>query len=84
MRRTVTGIVLAAALLLPGSGLAASKQSTLPTPLSLLEMVMGWAGQLIGHVAEGTKEGTAPQAYTWGDDRDDPLPQAGTTIDANG
>jgi len=85
MRRTVIGIVLAAALLLPELGLAASRQSAKPTPPSLWEIVVEWAGRLVGrHAGNTMKDTLTPPAHPISGDGGNEVPQSGTTIDPYG
>ena len=58
MRRTVTGIVLAAALLTPASSMAASRQNAMPTLLSWWDAVVECANRIVmpgGNAGSGIK-----------------------------
>ena len=87
MKRTVFGIVLAAALLSPVSGMAAPRHGATPTPISWWEVVAKWTGQWLGKGKEtGTsaKSSTIPATPVLTDGSDPVRSDNSTTIDANG
>jgi hypothetical protein len=85
MKRTVFGIVLAAALLTPVSGLAAPRHNTTPIPISWWEVVMNWAERLLGKESgPSAKSSTVPASPANGDGSEPILIQNSTTIDSNG
>lgn len=82
MKRTVTGIVLAAVLLSPACGLAAQKHSGESAPLSWWQGLVEFAARLI--TTGQAKSEIVPVPVSGGDEDGDPRTDQGTTWDANG
>jgi hypothetical protein len=80
MRRTVTGIVLAAALLTPASSMAASRHNAMPTLLSWWDAVVECADRIVVHARDGIKSPRSRHLGRGGA----PTEKSSTTIDANG
>ena len=85
MKRTVTLVILAAVLLSPASGMAASQGGGEEISLSWtsqLQAVERWLAALF--MEEATTQRDAAPASAVGGEKGEPLPNAGTTWDANG
>jgi hypothetical protein len=83
MRRTVTGIVLAAALLTPASSMAASRNNAMPTLLSWWDSVVACADRIVLPARDLSAGKRSPRSRHLGRGGA-PMEKSSTTIDANG
>lgn len=85
MKQTVTLVILAAVLLSPASGMAASQGGGEEISISWTsqwQVVERWLAALF--MEEATAQGDAAPVSATGGEEGEPLPSAGTTWDANG